>query len=137
MIERHISKQTAKMAKKKGLDLDLDLGDNCACYFIKTPPGYGDDYVLFYHVHTQYPDRKRYLFAPTQGYFQKWLREEHKIIVISNYEYFDDDKRFFFQIYYGKNERYFNEIHERDKEYFITYEDALEAGFKIVLKEIM
>ena len=117
----------AEMAKKKGLIPDLDFGDNCACYGINKSVGFDEDYVHPYHVHTQYPDMNEYLFAPTQSYFQKWLRDVHKIHIGIDY----DSTGWGFFITDMNNTS--GEINwSKDYE---TYEEALEAGFKIVLRE--
>lgn len=72
MKEQYISLKTAKLARKKGLDTELDLGSNCTCYK-------KNGELVPYHVHFQYPDRKEYIFAPTQSLLARWIRETHKI----------------------------------------------------------
>jgi len=128
MVEKHISRQVAEIAKKKGLDFDLDFGSNCACYHINKTSGFNDDYVAPYHVHTQYPDRNEYLFAPTQSYFQKWLREIHRVHVGVDYDF----KGWMFFITYIPNPS--GEVNWGTDDYD-TYEEALEMGFKIALRD--
>lgn len=74
MKDEIVTFKIAKLARKKGLDFELDLGGNCNCYR-------KDGELTPYHVHTQYPDRKEYLYAPTQSFLQKWLREKHGLIL--------------------------------------------------------
>jgi hypothetical protein len=72
MKEQYVLLKTAKLARKKGLDTELDLGSNCICYNKK-----GE--LTSYHVHFQYPDRKEYTYAPTQSFLARWIRENHNI----------------------------------------------------------
>jgi hypothetical protein len=127
MIEKRISRQVAEMAKEKGLDFDLDFGGNCGCYQINDTVEFEKDYVIPYHVHFQYPDRKEYLFAPTQGYFQKWLRDVHRVHVGIDY----DSKGWGFFITNLNNPN--GEINWSKN--YETYEEALEAGFKTALRD--
>ena len=128
MIEKHISRQVAEMAREKGLDSDLDFGGNCACYHIDEASGWDKDYVTPYHVHTQYPDRKEYLFAPTQSYFQKWLREIHRVHVGINYNFHG----WMFFITYIPNPS--GDVNWSNDTYD-TYEEALEMGLRIALRD--
>jgi len=72
MKDEIVKLDTANLAREKGLDFELDLGGNCTCYN-------KDKELVCYHVHFQYPDRDEYVFAPTQSFLQKWLRDEHRL----------------------------------------------------------
>lgn len=72
MKDEFVSLRTAKLARKKGLDTQLDLGGNCVCYK-------KDGAITSYHVHFEYPDRNEYIYAPTQSLLARWIREKHGI----------------------------------------------------------
>lgn len=127
MEEVYIKYKTALLVSEKGLSFWLDSGDNCMCYQIGN-----EEWHFGYHVHTQYPDKKSYLFAPTQAFLAKWLREEHNIQVycfsntINGFGVYCD---YVIQI----NEKKINDA--RDKEYQ-AYEEAMEVGLQIALTMI-
>jgi hypothetical protein len=79
MQDKIVTLKTAKLARKKGLDTELDFGSNCTCYHLKKTMGYNKNDFTSYHVHFQYPDRKEYIFAPTQSLLARWIREKHGI----------------------------------------------------------
>jgi len=128
MIEQYITRKTAELAREKGLDFELDQGSNCTCYHTNKIDGFDDDYVVPYHVHIQYPDREKYLFAPTQSFLQKWLREKHNIHIGLDY----DDLGWGFFITDMNDVS--SEVNWSNDNYK-TYEDCLEHGFKIAFKD--
>jgi hypothetical protein len=71
--------------------------------------------------------------APTQALLQKWLREEHKMIVeiIFDYEYEVWEFECFYPDSVDKAVTYYSDIFQ-----FKTYEEALEAGLKQALELI-
>jgi hypothetical protein len=121
MNEQIVSLKTAELAKEKELDFELDLGGNCTCYN-------KENELLSYHVHFQYPDRSEYVFAPTQGLLQKWLREVHKIHIGVDY----DRHGWSYFLTNIKNDT--GEVNW-SKDY-TTYEEAIEAGLYRALSEI-
>jgi GDP-D-mannose dehydratase len=127
-VEKHITRAVAKMAQKVGLDFELDFGSNCPCYHIKKTTGFDKDYVVPYHVHLQYPDREKYLFAPTQSFFQRWLREVHNIHIGID---FDSHGWGFFITEMDNPKADINWSNDN----YETYEGALEGGFKIALRD--
>lgn len=132
MEEQFIRRTTAFLAREKGLDFELDRGDNCTCYYIKKTEGFHEDYVTPYHVHSQFPDRKVYLFAPTQARLQRWLREKHNIQVYVHSHTKNGDGIYRDYVVYV-NELTINDA--RDEE-FQTYESALEVGLQTALEMI-
>ncbi len=122
--EKLVSIATARIAKEKGLDFILDLGGNCNCYIL-------DDEEIratSYHVHFYYPDREKYIFAPTQSQLQAWLRDNFDIhIVITPYTCDENDEKITPVYEYGLiSERIVEE--DEDDEVFDSYEEALEAA---------
>lgn len=67
--------------------------------------------------------------APTQSILQKWLREEHNIILIPDYNV-NEFKYFYWIITKDETKECSEYIHK-------TYEDALEVGFESALKLII
>jgi len=129
MKDEIVTLKTAKLARKKGLDTELDFGNNCTCYHLKKTAGYEKDDVTSYHVHFQYPDRKEYIFAPTQSLLSRWIREKHGIHIeiycnASGWGY----------ILTKLNGTTIQEI--KDYVFFKTNETALEVGLVEALKRI-
>jgi hypothetical protein len=90
--------------------------------------GFDGDYVTPYHVHSQYPDRQEYLFAPTQSYLQKWLREKYGIHIGLDY---DSHGWMFFITDMNDPKVDVNWSNDNYK----TYEECLEYGFKVAFRE--
>ena len=70
--------------------------------------------------------------APTQSLLQKWLREQHKIILIIGYQYEYDSTPYSYWIYKEGQSSPINQWVD-DLE---TYEEALEKGLQEALKLI-
>ena len=123
--EQYVSLELAKLAKEKGLDFELDLGGNCVCYN-------NEGRLLSYHVHFQYPDRKEYIFAPTQSQLAKVLRDN---VGIQVYAYSSTTNGL------GEYKDYVVYINgapqndSRDGEYK-TYEEAMEFGLFTAIRNL-
>jgi hypothetical protein len=127
MKEVYIKYDTALLAREKGLSFVLDDGDNCMCYHI------GDkNWHFAYHVHMLFPDKETHLFAPSQAFVAKWLREKHNIQVycFSNTK---NGKGRYRDYVVHVNEQSMNDA--RDEE-FQTYEEAFEVGLQLALEMI-
>lgn len=107
---------TAKLAKIKGVKLDID-----GVYWEDGVYDSGEN-VLFYE---EFPD---VVSAPTQSLLQKWLREIHNIYVESHYFHGYDEDRFYYEIKIKSNENYLGNQDSDDNIY--TYEQALELGLQ-------
>lgn len=142
MQEQLITFTTAKLAKDKGFDWDVNLGyENISNLFIENNNLYNpydkedvikinNDYFTISHTWTEtkgsYP-------APTQSLLQKWLREVHGISVLID---LDITLSYTYHInslhpeasYVGK---YIQSVHV-----YSTYEEALEAGLQTALNLI-
>ena len=68
--------------------------------------------------------------APTQSLLAKWLREEHNIIVLVDYEGIDG---YYYKFYSYKEG---NKNYDASYKNYNTYEEALEAGIQEALKLI-
>lgn len=123
MKDTLISFETAKLAKEKGFNIELDVFNNVF--------DLGDNQPMFnVHRDTLLSSLNTWMNRPTQSLLQKWLREVHGIYVYS---------------YVGS---YPSDIHKGYSDYLIqrkgfedirsgmtnTYEEALEEGLKEALK---
>ena len=130
MEEQLISFETAKLAKEKGFDASCydafnskgNLYSNGWCEYlydnkVEIPFGSG---VL----------QSQDILAPTQSLLAKWLREEHNIIVLVDYEGIDG---YYYKFYSYKEG---NKNYDASDKNYNTYEEALEAGIQEALKLI-
>jgi hypothetical protein len=122
MKDEFVSLRTAKLARKKGLDTQLDLGGNCVCYK-------KDGAITSYHVHFEYPDRNEYIYAPTQAFLARWTRMKFDIHI----EIYCNASGWGW-ILTKLNGTTIKEI--RDDIFFATYEEAFEIGLLSALKLI-
>ena len=144
MKEQYVTLETAKLARERGLDFDLDLGGNTICYK-KHDDDRGDYWLTSYHVHFQYPDRNNYIYAPTQAFLANWLRENHQIQVYAVSGTIAGGKKLRYKDYVGhvcvaSDRGVGNVVHTsindpRDEEYQ-TYEEAMEAALINALHRI-
>lgn len=133
MNEQLISFETAKLAQEKGFNqlcVDFINTDNEVDSLIKY---IGD--TLEEKLETAKNLFKYY--KPTQSSLQKWLREEHNINVLVDYDNYSKIG-YTFKIGYGE---YPNDIEDHSNgkfglSPFITYEKALEVGLQEALKLI-
>lgn len=142
--EELISLETAKLAKEKGFNEKTisfyhngTIVDYNNCEF---DTGGGK---CSHNRHTGYT----YLCAPTQSLLQKWLRDIHQIniIVNSGQKNYSEDKEsdFTIDVFKGDHMDYIvNFLQEcckdetKRREYFKTYEEALEKALFTALKMI-
>ena len=122
MKEQLIEFETAKLAKEKGFKLDLYNGDweyedKCGDTFITNSD------LSNYKKEDKFNIRPR-IECP-QSLLQKWLREEYRIIV--------EVKMFGSQAW---DVEIVNYKITRSRDYFKTYEEALEKGLYEALKQI-
>lgn len=128
MKEKLISFSTAKLAKERGFDWKClyFYCMNSTCNHIDTPTEYS------FKVNANFDSEDNFGYgktwsAPTLTFLQQWLREKHDIDItigiVANIHY----------DYYLHHNR--NRINE-DMGYYISYEEALEAGLLEALKLI-
>tara|TARA_R110000851_G_scaffold36063_1_gene94386 strand:- start:121 stop:546 length:426 start_codon:yes stop_codon:yes gene_type:complete len=141
MKEQLITFNTAKLAKEKGF--------NWGCNYFYTPDkkpyitrGYeyrSDAYVEDHNWNAgmgSYPTKASDVLcsAPTQSLLQKWLREEHKINVESNY--LPNIQKYSCLYIPMRGKACISDRKYVSKLKFDTYEEALEEGLQEALKLI-
>ena len=130
MKEEIISFETAKLAKEKGFNIDT-----FKYYRISINPEKKVAEPLS-EDQTYFPNVKESIAAPTQSLLQKWLREEHGMLI-----YVKHFKQNWYEWVIQTNEivecdgRIWGDdiISEQNES---TYEQALEAGLEYALKLI-
>ena len=131
MQDQLISFQLAKLAKEKGLDLNLS---NFYCSNYKGLCTESEEFLLveslpnvIYDCNNEFDEGERYS-SPTQSLLQKWVREKYNLIVLS-VPFYDNTsgecvlKGYVYSIFNSSS--FEPDISDSD---FKTYEDALEAG---------
>jgi hypothetical protein len=130
MKEELISFKTAKLAKEKGFNEICDKA--FINYYSKQYIGKREYQVQLFHSHVYKGANPVYL-APTQSLLQKFIREVHNIIIISEpiigYGYVN----YTYHIYTKNNIWNLNKFTAKT---FNTYEEALEVGLYQALKLI-
>ena len=105
MEDTRITFETAKLSKEKGCDLE-----SCTC--------------------GGYPECICYDKRISQSLLAKWLREEHNIIVLVDYEGIDG---YYYKFYSYKEG---NKNYDASDKNYNTYEEAYETGLQEALKLI-
>ena len=108
MEDTHITFETAKLAKEKGFEFRVMW-----------------EYILGFKNNYE---RDKYL--PTQSLLSKWLREQHNIIVLVDYEGIDG---YYYKFYSYKEG---NKNYDASDKNYNTYEEAYEIGLQEALKLI-
>ena len=129
MEDTRITFETAKLAKEKGFPQEPNRRK--VPYYNYKGEFNGDvtDFLRKYLREEDTSDVES-VSAPTQSLLAKWLREEHNIIVLVDYEGIDG--------YYYKYYYYINEVQKYDAsgKNYITFEEAYEIGLQEALKLI-
>jgi len=120
--EQLISFQTAKLAKEKGVDFNVE----------KIYDANGILVTVF--ADKSFIENNNWYLAPTQSLLQKWLREEHNIHIEISYDYITYD----ILISYPDNVpiKLISLLGDNSKYTFTKYEEALEEGLQKALKLI-
>jgi hypothetical protein len=144
MEDTRITFETAKLAKEKGFnerghyfykvksENDIELY-GCTKKQLVGFKGYAPIYhkVRDYHTNKEKLNAKLYrCSAPTQSLLAKWLREEHNIIVLVDYEGIDG---YYYKFYSYKEG---NKNYDASDKNYNTYEEAYEIGLQEALKLI-
>ena len=130
MEDTRVTFETAKLAKEKGFD--------ALCYDAFNSIGnlYSNGWCEYlYDNKVEIPFRSGVLesqdiLAPTQSLLAKWLREEHNIIVLVDYEGIDG---YYYKFYSYKEG---NKNYDASDKNYNTYEEAYEIGLQEALKLI-
>lgn len=132
ITEDYVSYKVAKLLKEKGFEIDTNLdywkiGEDGTKYFMCSIGAYTSDSnnpYAFYRPENSYP-------CPTQAMAMKWLRETHSIAI----EPMLLSHGWFCQIEKILEDFCKEYIDETDS--YKTYEEAVEAALKCVLKNII
>jgi len=116
MTEQLVSFETAKLAKEKGVDFNVEKIYN------------QNGILVTVFADKSFVENNNWYLAPTQSLLQKWLREIHNIHVYARLGEGDVYYTFYFK---NGDESSVNELWDFD-----TYENALEEGLKEGLKII-
>ena len=136
MKEELISFETAKLAKEIGFDENTNEFYTTAgnltgvMYYDPTPNNRTIDTEWFSVLEKE---SQAYCTAPTQSLLQKWLRENHKIQIMIDPEYCNVTRDLSGYLLHVCGEYGILSV---DREYYKTYEEALEAGLLEALKLI-
>lgn len=135
MTDQLVSFETAKMAKEVGFDERV-------CFFYSEITGLlsGVPHLtngIKLNSHSGYRgDKKKklypYISAPTQSLLQKWLREEHNLLVTTGINRDKVQRRYLYYIDGLKD----YELMEESLELFNSYEEAIEQGLQEALSLI-
>jgi len=145
MEETYISFETAKLAKEKGFKEKVN-------YSFVDLSSFDSGIDRAQYMHSQNHNEKGHRYScPSQSLLQKWLREEHEIIVFAQHETIDDAESAWtwaIKIYVQegvegtrkKKEYDFWKCHYslsyENMMWWKTYEEALEDGLLKALKLI-
>ena len=119
MKEQLINFETAQSAKEKGFNIPVSM-----VYYVPSKT------LLL--AFSAIESNDIYYSAPTQSLLQKWLREEHKIIVSINIM----SDLSYYSLLIDINENKLNLRNQSKNRGFDTYELALEDGLQEALKLI-
>ena len=120
MEDTIITFETAKLAKKK------EFNEICQYYYeILDKP------ISLQKMSCSNAEGYKQPTAPTQSLLSKWLREEHNIIVLVDYEGIDG---YYYKFYSYKEG---NKNYDASDKNYNTYEEALEAGLQVGLQEAL
>ena len=130
MSELFVSYDLALQLKEKGFKRQLDIAGNLTGYNLSRE----NKRISYYHVHTQFPSDKEFLYAPLYQQVQKWMRDNHKLYIqISLVEDTEGISESFECVVVDlKKQNYAFE----STTYLKTYEEALDLGLDEALKLI-
>lgn len=125
MKEQLISFETAKLAKEKGFDWEVNKS------YIQSK-----NHIFIQDIGQPWKSTHEQFDAPTQSLLQKWLREEKRIYIGMGFGRTAGSMKYKFYAKYSDMN-----LSEQDRElrttvWFKTYEEALEEGLKEALKLI-
>ena len=132
MQEYIVEFETALLAEEVGLEMFVDEAWNINVY------NRVNRKALPYHVHSAYPDKEEYLFAPYQELLKKWLRKKHNLHI--NVDCFSEQggTKWDYQVvkcdYNSVGLPGYILTEFDDYRNYLTYENALEDGLVEALK---
>ena len=130
MQEQLISFETAKLAKGKGFPQETNRLEIPYYNYKGEFKGDVSDWRIRKYIRGEDTSDIEFVSAPTQSLLAKWLREEHNIIVLVDYEGIDG---YYYKFYSYKEG---NKNYDASGKNYNTYEDAYEIGLQEALKQI-
>ena len=122
MQEQYVSFEVAKLLKEKGFIAE------CSSYYLENGIlSHGNTYSFCREELRKNPNN---VVAPTQSLAMRWLREVHKIDIITFHECLDKD------FYWSRIEKYPYIEHQQDSQY-ISYELSVEAAIQYCLENLL
>ena len=129
ITEDYCSFEVAKLLKEKGFNLECETS-----YYISNE---GCENVVCVGDFTKVrPWREALIAAPTHQMATKWLREVHNIFIVIEPHMYDyiNKKISSYVISLWQGDNYYENVTSQD---YSTYEEAVEATLKCVLKNII
>ena len=130
MQEQLITFETAKLAKEKGFFQETNRLEIPYYNYKGEFKGDVSDWRIRKYIRGEDTSDIEIVSAPTQSLLAKWLREEHNIIVLVDYEGIDG---YYYKFYSYKEG---NKNYDASGKNYNTYEDAYEIGLQEALKQI-
>ena len=130
MQEQLITFETAKLAKEKGFFQETNRLEIPYYNYKGEFKGDVSDWRIRKYIRGEDTSDIEFVSAPTQSLLAKWLREEHNIIVLVDYEGIDG---YYYKFYSYKEG---NKNYDASGKNYNTYEDAYEIGLQEALKQI-
>ena len=130
MEDTRITFETAKLAKGKGFPQETNRLEIPYYNYKGEFKGDVSDWRIRKYIRGENTSDIEFVSAPTQSLLAKWLREEHNIIVLVDYEGIDG---YYYKFYSYKEG---NKNYDASDKNYNTYEEALEAGIQEALKLI-
>ena len=130
MEDTRVTFETAKLAKEKGFFQETNRLEIPYYNYKGEFKGDVSDWRIRKYIRGEDTSDIEFVSAPTQSLLAKWLREEHNIIVLVDYEGIDG---YYYKFYSYKEG---NKNYDASGKNYNTYEDAYEIGLQEALKQI-
>ena len=130
MEDTRITFETAKLVKEKGFPQETNRLEIPYYNYKGEFKGDVSDWRIRRYLRGEDTSDIEFVSAPTQSLLAKWLREEHNIIVLVDYEGIDG---YYYKFYSYKEG---NKNYDASDKNYNTYEEAYEIGLQEALKLI-
>lgn len=130
----HVPYDVAVKLKEKGLKRELDPAGNLIGYNLSWKD---KSNVSYYHVHTQFPSDKEFLFSPSYQDVVDWLRVNHKIIIFvldvinkPGYYWYGVSKE------NDENGTWVDSSENPSEDYYYEFNQAIESALTLIYERI-
>ena len=130
MEDTRVTFETAKLAKEKGFFQETNRLEIPYYNYKGEFKGDVSDWRIRKYIRGENTSDVEFVSAPTQSLLAKWLREEHNIIVLVDYEGIDG---YYYKFYSYKEG---NKNYDASDKNYNTYGEAYEIGLQEALKLI-